>query len=339
MKEKTFISIVIYTHNDERNIFELVVEIDKYLNSEFDNFEIIIVDDNSEDATTKEIRNVVSTLSRDITVIHLAWKHGPEQGMAAGIDLAIGDFVIEIDASKVDFDLNLFKNLLEEASRGYDIVSAVKMTNKKIIKNIFERESKGSGIFSAVKMTNLKISEAAFFNFFNSVTYLPFNVINEPVRIVSRRAINSITGMEERVILRGVLYKYSGFPNKIIEYEPINNKKIKSTSLREKIRLAFDALVSYSNIGINLPFIFSILFAFVSFLLGVYALLLYSTSNVVPGWTTTIFFMSICFMGVFIAIGLQGRYISIIISDIKKRPSYTVGSIERSSRQVVEAKK
>jgi dolichol-phosphate mannosyltransferase len=150
------------------------------------------------------------------------------------------------------------------------------------------------------------------------------------IRIISRRTANSLLSMNERVVSRDILYQFTGFPNKIITYNPISDKKIKPRPIREKLSIAIDTLISYSNIGPNVSMVIASLFLIFSLLLGMYAIIVFFTwKSVVPGWTSTALFLSICFTGIFLVLGVQGRYISSLMLDIKQRPQYTVRSIER----------
>jgi len=309
LKEKAFISVIVYCHNAASTIGSVLISLDKWFCSRFENYEIITVNDASSDSTDEEIKKISGRLQRDLTVVNLAWKHGPDAGVLAGIDLAIGDFLIGIEVDKMDYNLDLLCDLFHTAEQGYDIVSASPLQSK-------------SGI------------ETILYRLFNRLSYLSFDISNETVRIASRRAVNGILAMNERVIHRGILYQWSGFPKKTISYERSISGTSTKSPLREKIRLALDVIVSYSNVGTDLSVILAAFFFLLSGLLGLYALIMYfSPQSVVPGWTTTMLFMSICFSGIFIVLGLQGRYISSILLEIKRRPTYTVRSIERFTHQ------
>lgn len=308
MKEKTFISMVVYIDNTVKNIAETIISLDDFLDSKFENYEIIAVNDSNNESRMNEIKNIFEHLHRDMMIINLPWKYGPDNSVLAGVDFAIGDFVIEIELGKMDYDIALLHELFIESNKGFDIVSATRSKGM----------SRGNWIF---------------FKLLNKISYLPFEVYDESVRLVSRRAINSILNMNERIIYRGILYKYSGFPSKTIMYEPLEGlSDIRKTSFSDKVKIALDTLVSYSNIGTNMSILFASVFLLTSISLGLYALIIFFTlEGVIPGWTTTMLFLSASFSGVFIILGLQGRYISSIIYEIKKRPKYTVRSIERSS--------
>lgn len=308
MKEKTFISVIVYIDNNVSRSAESLLSIDDFLDSKFENYELIAVNDSNTESSMNDIRNIFERLHRDMMIINLPWRYGPDNSVLAGVDFAIGDFVIEIELGKMDYDPGLLYELFIESNKGFDIVSATRL--------------KGAGWGNRI-----------FFKIFNKISYLPFQVYDESVRLVSRRAINSILNMHERVIYRGILYKYSGFPNKTIRYEPLEGlSDIRKTNFKDKVKIALDALVSYSNIGTNLSIFFALLFLFISITLGLYAIIIFFTlEGVIPGWTTTMLFLSASFSGVFIILGLHGRYVSSIIYEIKRRPNYIIKSIERSS--------
>ncbi len=308
MKEKAFISAIVYTSNNAGRASGFLLSLDEFMDSAFENYEIIVVNDASTDGILDRIAGMAEKLRRDLKVISLAWKHGPEAGILAGVDLAIGDFVVELEVDKFDCSMGILLELFTEANRGFDVVAAVRKT--------------GHGI-----------GDRILFKLFNDLSYLPFEIFNESVRIVSRRAINSLMAMHERVIHRGILYRYSGFPGTIVEYEPVRPlPENRGMVVGEKLRFVFDIIVSYSNIGMNVSVVFATFFMLVSTILGLYALsVFFIYRGAVQGWTTTMLFMSVCFSGIFLVMGLQGRYLSAIVFDIKKRPVYVVKSIDRVS--------
>ena len=305
MKEKAFVSVIVYIDNNSGTIGSHLSSLDTYLNSFFENYEIICVNDASTDESLIKIKQCCTSLNRDITVINLAWKHGCDRGIISGIDLSIGDFIVEIEVSKIDFDFSLIGTLYTEATTGFDIVSAERTE----IPSFFDR---------------------LFYVIFNKLSYIPFELNQEMIRIISRRSANSLLSMNERVVSRDILYGFTGFPRKNITYTPVPDKKVKNRHFREKLSIAIETIISYSNIGPNLSIIIAAVFLIFSLLLSIYALIVFFTwKEVVPGWTSTALFLSIGFTGIFLVLGIQGRYISSLLIDVKQRPRYIVRSIDR----------
>lgn len=62
-KEKTFVSAVVYTHNVESEITDFMKFLSGFLTANFENSEILCVNDSSEDSTAQVIKNVADGIS------------------------------------------------------------------------------------------------------------------------------------------------------------------------------------------------------------------------------------------------------------------------------------
>lgn len=94
MKEKTFVSAVVYVYNAERVIRDYLSKLHSALGEKFELFEIILVNDFSTDRSAEVIKEAVKQMSGNVTLLSLAWRHKKELAMLAGTDLAVGDFVL-----------------------------------------------------------------------------------------------------------------------------------------------------------------------------------------------------------------------------------------------------
>ncbi|WP_430111631.1 glycosyltransferase [Paenibacillus sp. B1-33] len=305
MKEQVFISVVIYTHNDETIIEETLINLDQAVNRAFKNYEIIVVNDCSEDTTLIKAREVSKRINGDTTIINLSRKHGVEHAMMAGLNRSMGDFVYEIESAVVDYPLELIQEMFKTATKGgFDIVAA------------------SSGLTSW--------KSKMFYALLNKLSYLQLSLSTENVRLVTRRALNSMLNLKEKVRYRKALYEYTGYSKKLINYNSSTNNPVKSKQLnRENISLALDALVSFSNFGLKMSHILSSLFFVFSVFMGSYALYNYFfNKSVVQGWTTLMILISFGFAGIFFIVGIIGEYISRILVELQNRPFYSTKSVE-----------
>ena len=102
-KEKNFISAVVYTHNSGDTIDTFLSEIHGVLAENYEKFEIICVNDASEDNTVEMIKKAGRSISDCVlSIINMSYYQGVEISMNAGVDLAIGDFVFEFDTTLRD---------------------------------------------------------------------------------------------------------------------------------------------------------------------------------------------------------------------------------------------
>ncbi len=305
MKEKTFISIVAYTHNSEKTIVQFLEKIHNFFFEKFDSFEIIIVNDSSADNTLKLITDNKEKYNGKVTILTTAWKHGCELAMLAGTEMAIGDFIYEIESTNLEFPMESLWDAYEKSATGFDIVFA--SPNSK-----------------------LTTSSKIFYKLLEKFSYQKLELRTESFKLITRRALNTILKSKDKNRYRKIIYRFSGFPTTNIHFKP--TKEIRSNmNLREKINLAIGVLLSFSDIGLKFTLFLSILFFIISASIGIYAISVYlvEKSIVVTGWTTTMLFLSFSFSGIFLILSILGKYLTIILEETKERPSYFIQSIKR----------
>jgi len=308
MKKTPFVSFVIYLNNNELTIINYISNIDKIAKSYFVNYEYVFIDDFSSDNTTVKINELVDKIEAPITLIKLSWFQGSEIALNAGNDIAIGDFVYEIDTINSDYPQNIFIKLYERMEKGFDIIVAS-------------------------PSNNISNSSKLFYKILNKVSYLKLDLTTESLRLVSRRAINSITNLSEKIRYRKALYQYSGFPRSVISYDPLKLTKRNNISIWKKIDLSINIILNFSNVGGNIAIFFSFLFLLISISAGLYAVFIYLfDKRVIEGWTTIMLLLSSGFTGLFFILGIIGKYISILLIEIKNRPLYTIKSIQKLSK-------
>lgn len=95
MKEQVFVSVVLYAQNNEREISQALIDVDRTMMNHFKNYEIILVNDFSQDNTLEEAQKAIQNIYGDTTIINLSRKHGVEHAMMAGLNKSMGDFVLK----------------------------------------------------------------------------------------------------------------------------------------------------------------------------------------------------------------------------------------------------
>jgi glycosyltransferase involved in cell wall biosynthesis len=114
-------SIVVPLHNEQENVTDLYDRLKAVMEAAGETFEIVLVDDGSNDHTFPMLREIAAVDSR-VTVVKLRRNFGQTAGLAAGFDHARGEYIIAMDGDLQHdpADIPLF---LEKISAGYDIVS------------------------------------------------------------------------------------------------------------------------------------------------------------------------------------------------------------------------
>ena len=310
-KEKNFISAVIYVHNmgggEGKQIISFLSMVTEFFEANFEHSEIICVNDASTDnsvAIIKEFSKSVKLSS--ITILNMSYFHGLEMAMNAGVDLAIGDFVLEFDTTLPDFNKDEIMRAYSRSLEGYDIVSV--SPDKKE-----------------------KTSSKLFYKTFNHFAKLNYQMKTESFRILSRRVINRIASMNKTIPYRKAIYAGCGLKTDNIKYH-VNGMSGKHSDQKEsgyRVRLAVDSMILFTEIGYRFSIMMTVLMMIISVLALLYSIVVYITTSPVAGWTTTILFLSVAFFGLFGILTVIIKYLQLLIDLVFKRKHYNFESIEK----------
>lgn len=309
-KEKNFVSAIIYVHNSEQRIERFLNSIIEIMEDNFEHSEIICVNDSSGDKSVNIIKKTAQKANAtSISIVNMSFFHGLELSMNAGMDFAIGDFVFEFDNTILDFDSEMIMKVYKHSLSGYDIVSASPQSRE-------------------------KLSSKIFYKVFAKFSNLPYNLATESFRVLSRRVINRISSMNKTIPYRKVIYAGSGLKSAHLYYKVINGERGKADSKEQKYRsgLAVDTLILFTDFGYKFSFWMASIMMLISIFMTVYTIVVYLIGHPLEGWTTTLLFLSIAFLGVFIILTAIVKYLQIIVDMIFKRKHYIFESIEKLTK-------
>ena len=122
------ISVVIPAYNEEENIPILYEKLKKVLDSIGESYEIIFVDDGSQDRTPDILKDIAKKDDK-VKVIRFRRNYGQTSAIYAGFEHARGDVIITMDAD-LQNDPEDIPRLLEKINEGYDIVSGWRKDRK-----------------------------------------------------------------------------------------------------------------------------------------------------------------------------------------------------------------
>lgn len=304
MKEKSYLSVVVYLNKNTSYIKSFLSNLNDYLIKEFEHFEIILVNNGSKEESYTAIQSLKEKLGGHASIINLPWRQSIEIAMFAGTSLSVGDFIIEIDSPENISSLSIINKLFKKCTDGYDIVSATPNSRISLLSKLF---------YKLVK------------NFSN----ISINLNSEPIRIITRRALNAALKSKEKIRFRQITYQLTGFISESLVYK--QNEKYKANkTIREKISLALEIVLSYTDFGLKLTFSLSLFFLLISIIVGIYTIYAYLYfQQVATGWTTTMLFLSFGFSGFFLITGVLTKYLVMILSETKDRQPYIVRSIKK----------
>ena len=309
MKEKKFISLVVYLHNVEEYIKYFMKSIVPVCESNFEQFEIVCVDDGCTDGTVDKLKEYLeeNQTSAMVNVIHMSFFQGIESAMNAGRDIAIGDFVYEFDDVFVDYEPELLLKVYERMLEGSDIVAA---------------SSRGKMLFTS----------KLFYSLYNATSRSKGKIGPETFRIVSRRAINRIKSMGQYIPYRKAVYSNCGLTMSTIHYESKDVKaRVKNkTVASERTNLALDSFIYFTNVLERMSMVICGFFLIATVAMGIYIISdFFNASKPVEGWLSTMGFLALGFFGVFALLTIILKYLSVLLNLIFKQQRYLVADIEK----------
>lgn len=298
-KEKNFISAVVYLRNGNANIVDFVRGLHRVLTDNFEKFEIIIVNDCSTDDSVELVKQFAKEHDASaVSILNMSFEQGVEQCMNAGIDLAIGDYVLQFDGSCADWEWPMLMDVYRQSQKGYDIVCAV---------------NKGR-----------HHRQPLFFYLFNKYSHVHNRVEDTSFSIITRRGINRVQSLTKAIPYRNALYANCGLGMYNFEYEYSMPKKYSPSQ-----RHSYNSLILFTDLGYKVARAMAITMAALILLVFVYAVIVFLVGHPVEGWTTTMLFMGLSFFGIFVIMAVILKYLSLITNLVFKKQEYVFESIEK----------
>ncbi len=123
------LSIVVPVYNEEENIVLLYDAILKAVKNIKMPWELILVDDGSQDNSLEKIKELVNKNPEKIQAVVLRRNFGQTAAIAAGIDQAKGDIIVLLDADMQNDPADI-PVMLDKINEGYDVVSGWRHNRK-----------------------------------------------------------------------------------------------------------------------------------------------------------------------------------------------------------------
>lgn len=261
------------------------------------------VNDGSQDNTWPIIEELISGSSL-FCGVNLSRNFGHQSAVLAGMFTDTADAYITIDADLQD-DASKIRDMVALYREGKDIVYGCRSDRSS--DTWFKRTT--AQLFYALrqKMGCHTIPDHADY------------------RLMSARAVNELRKFGEvNLYLRGIV-PLLGFPSAQVFYTRTKREKGESKyPLAKMLKLAWDGVVNFSEVPLQLCLWAGILGIFANIALVVYSVVRWSSGNTLPGWTSTVLIIS-CLMSMqFLFTGIIGLYIGKIFRETKCRPHYIV---------------
>ncbi|GAA0259830.1 glycosyltransferase family 2 protein [Rhodanobacter caeni] len=306
MQGKPVVSLVVPFYNEGATI-EMFFDA---ITSAIDNidaveFEIVCIDDGSKDDTLARLLAVSRSDSR-VRVIELSRNFGKEAALTAGLDAAIGDAVIPMDADLQD-PPELLVQMIDRWRQGADVVLA--------------RRTDRHGDSMAKRGTaNL------FYRIHNRVSHveIPSNVGD--FRLMNRASVDALKRLPERQRFMKGMFAWIGFRTEVVDYmRPARASGTSKFTGWKLWNFALEGFTSFSSVPLRIWTYIGLCgtlltLSYLAFI--VIRTIIYGID--VPGYASLL--VSILFLGSLqlLSIGILGEYIGRIYMESKQRPLYVV---------------
>jgi glycosyltransferase involved in cell wall biosynthesis len=311
------VSVVAAIQNDGLILPSFVAEVSEVLDAHWDNHEIVLVDAYSTDETPGVVERLLERHPH-LRLIRLSRRYGRAVTVTAGLDAAIGDYVVV---------------LRPQSDPPGEIPAMVRVAKKSghgIVLGTSERE-KGRGPIA-------RACRRAFFWLTRRVLHSPLPPDATGFCVLSRTVVNAITRIKSQYRHLGFLSCTVGHAVTCYPYRQIARTSKKShRPLREMIDEGIALLVTNTLFPLRLV---SYLGAFAGLLNLVYVVYIVLVNifkgRVAEGWTTLSLQMSSMFFFVFLNLVIISEYIAHIMQESQDRPLYNVLDEQCGTGQLID---
>ena len=312
------LTVVIPVLNEERGLDRLVARLTPELDKTGLAWDVVFIDDGSRDGTLAKIRDLHALDSR-YKAVAFSRNFGKEIALAAGLSYATGDAVVLMDAD-LQHPPEVIHDFIAKWREGYDNVYA-------------QRDDRANETWMR------RFAAADFYWLFHKLSRVRLPDGAGDFRLLSRKAVDAMNKLGERVRFTKGLYAWIGFKSVGVPYHvPPRAEGASRFNPRQLFRFALDGLVSFSTIPLR---VWSVLGLCVSlFAFGYAAVFLIKTlifGADLPGFPTLVISIMLLSGVQLISLGVLGEYIGRMYEEVKGRPLYLVGEEIGVSRTATAA--
>lgn len=307
IKMETFVSIVLILNTASPSLGSYLNELALYLDEKYSDYEIIIIDQNRNPFPLALEKELLANIS-SIRWIKLAFPVDMDVALSAGIENAIGDFVILLRPS-ID-PIDIIDKMVQESSQGNDVIV---------------------GIAKHPRTLGYKIVRKLSNSILHSINcHIPKNAT--PVRCLSRRAINTVLSTGQLSHQFFIKVANTGYPTKNYSYEMLNPDDLEKRTLFSGIAQSMQLMIFNSTKPLRWISMLGVSGSFFAFIFAIYSIVVnILKDNVTEGWTSMVFFSSFLFMILFIILAFLGEYMARLLNENNNQKSYYISSEETST--------
>lgn len=307
---KKIVSIIVACYNEKENIYETYSRVKKVFKDyrQYD-FELIYVDNNSEDGSEKLFSPLVEKDNRIKAVIMSRNFGSPQPSFIAGLKESSGEAAVLLHGDLQD-PPELISEFIKKWEKGYQVIYGVRIKRKgySFLMNFFYK---------------------FFYYLLNKLAYIKIPLNAGEFSLIDKKVIKELLVINEYDYYLRCLRAFVGFNQIGINYIRDARLKGKSTeSFLSGLWWAKTIIVNFSFKPLTWISQLAFIIVLVSFLSILVFLVTYFINPNSPRGIPTLFVLTLFLGGVqLLSLSVIAEYIAKIFLEVKKRPRYIIKKI------------
>jgi len=302
------LSIVIPCKNEEGNVIHLYDSIKDTFKNQNMNYEIIYIDDGSEDETLNNLKDIYEKDKKHIKIISFSKNFKKEAAMLAGLTHSSGEYTCILDGDMQQNPNYLIKMIefLDE-NKEYDEVAMV-MEDRTY-------ESKIMAFFKKV-----------FYKTMNKLSDVHLEENASDFRMFRKNVRDAVISLSEKNRFQKGIFSWVGFNIKYMPYKVEKRLSGKTSfGFKSSLKYALDGVFAFSTKPLKLSVMLGILSIISFFMYLIIVLFMIITKSFVFNFAHIIIMLLLLLFGIeFILIGIMGEYLAKTYIETKNRPVYII---------------
>lgn len=306
------LSVVAPMYNESQGIVQFVEELLTVLESLDLTFEVVLVDDGSDDSSAEVVLNQGWS---SVRVLALTRNCGHQLALEAGLAVARGDYVVTMDSDGQHPPDLIPKMLFAAREHNSDVVYTVQEQRS--------RDSRFKNFFGV-----------AYYWIVRLLTGVPVEDSQADFRLVSRVVLNDISHIPGRKVMR-LLLPAIGYSSETLTYvvRPRNSGRGRFGVSRQ-IKMALDSVLDFSALPLRLVAIVGIGMSILSMLWLLYVAAIWISTQTVEGWASVMFAVLVSGGLTLTSVSLVGEYVARVYDLLKNRPRYVMRMLQQPVGQL-----
>lgn len=286
---------------------ELVSRIEESVSTITEDFEIILVNDQSPDNSWKVIQSICA-VDKKVKGVNLSRNFGQHYAITAGLSKSTGEWVVVMDCDLQDRPEEI-SNLYCKALEGYDSVFAQRVERQ----DTFAK----------------RMSSTIFYMVFSFLTDSKQDKSVANFGIYHRKVVNAILSMGDSIRYFPIMAQWVGFRKYYLPVVHAEREIGKSSySLFKLLKLASDNMIGFSDKPLRLMLKFGFFVVIISILIAIFYLLRWAFGFIeVSGFATMVISIWLAVGILSMLLGITGIYIGKIYDRVKGRPTFIIGDL------------